>query len=104
MKTANSPKRISRNLDNSDDTTTKVFHVFQAFLNGWSGHRFNAERELHDHCLHSTVSIIEKKYQVTIHRKWVTVRGYNNTPTRVKVYWLSRENQFRFLSNLRNGA
>ena len=99
MKTANPSKEISRYLDNSNDTTTKKSRVLRAFINGWIGHRFNAEIELHDHCLHSTVSSIERKSHITIQRKWVTVKGYKGKPTRVKKYWVSKKDRDIFLNN-----
>ena len=34
---------------------TKIDQVFKALLNGWKGNRFDAERELHDHVLPSTI-------------------------------------------------
>jgi hypothetical protein len=103
MKTANSINQVSRYVNNSDDSTTKIERVFIAFINGWSGHRFNAERELHDHCLHSTVSTIEKKYHITIQRKRVTVSGYHGKPTSVKVYWIDRDDRACFLRKLEHG-
>lgn len=97
MKTANPSKEVNRYLDSSNGNTSKEYKVFQAFINGWRGHRFNAERQLHDHCLHSTVSTIEKKYRIIILRKWVSVAGYQGTPTRVKSYWMSDEDKKRFV-------
>lgn len=38
---------------------SKQFKVLQALASGKSFNRFEAERELHDHCLHSTVSTIQ---------------------------------------------
>lgn len=34
--------------------------VLKGFLSGRSYNRFEAERELHDHCLHSTVARLER--------------------------------------------
>lgn len=101
MNKANPLKEISRYLDNSNDNTTKKYRVLKAFINGWRGHRFNAEVELHDHCLHSTVSSIERKPQITIQRKWVTVKGYKGKPTRVKIYWVRKEDRDNFLNRLK---
>jgi len=97
MKTANPNNEASRYVDNSDNNTTKINRVFKAFLSGWRGHRFNAEKELHDHCLHSTVSTIEKKYHITIQRKRVTVSGYQGNPTSVKIYWIDKKDRDYFL-------
>ena len=98
MKKPNSPEGKTSN-DKKKLNTTKQHEVFKAFLNGWKGHRFNAEHDLHDHCLHSTVSTIERKYHTTIDRKWVTVKGYKEIPTRVKVYWMNNENKAYFLNH-----
>jgi hypothetical protein len=61
--------------------------VLRAFLSGRSFNRFQAARDLHDHCLHSTVSAIEGK-GVRIARKWEKVSGYQDIPTDVTRYWL----------------
>ena len=75
---------------------TKVSRVFSAFMTGQSYNRFEAEMKLHDHCLHSTVSTIEKKYQITISRKFETVNGYKVSPTRVCRYWINSEERMRY--------
>jgi len=54
-----------------------------------SWNRFEAERLLHDHCLHSTVSEIQRDYGITIARKFETVPGYMSLPTRCCRYWLA---------------
>ena len=61
--------------------------VLAAFLTGRSFNRFDSERDLSDHCLHSTVSEIESK-GVKIRRQSEQVPGYQNIPTDVKRYWL----------------
>jgi hypothetical protein len=61
--------------------------VLQAFLEGRSLNRFEAERELHDHCLHSTVSTIQEK-GVTILRRMERVPGYMGIPTDCCRYWI----------------
>ena len=40
---------------------TKEYAVLSALITGRSFNRFDAERELHDHCLHSTVSTLQGK-------------------------------------------
>lgn len=57
-----------------------------------SYNRFEAERELHDHCLHSTVSTLQNKHGIEVHREYETVPGYQNIDTRVCRYWIDPEN------------
>ena len=47
---------------------TKEHAVLSALITGRSYNRFEAERELHDHCLHSTVSTLQGK-GISIHRE-----------------------------------
>lgn len=61
--------------------------VLRAFLTGRSFNRFEAERQLADHCLHSTVSTIQEK-GVPIARKTEKVPGYMGIPTDCCRYWL----------------
>ena len=55
-----------------------------------SWNRFEAERDLHDHCLPSTVSEIQKTYDITVARKFETVPGYQGIPTKCCRYWLNQ--------------
>lgn len=64
--------------------------VLAALLSGRSFNRFEAERELRDHCLHSTVSTIQSK-GVPIERRDEVVPGYQGIPTHVCRYWLAPE-------------
>ena len=45
---------------------TKKARVLRAMLDGWTGNRFKAARELHDHCIHSTVSELQQRHGLTI--------------------------------------
>lgn len=74
----------------------KWCRVLAAFLAGRSFHRFDAERELNDHTLPSTVSYLQSR-GVLIDREDITVPGYRGTPTRCTLYWLhqSPENRAR---------
>lgn len=47
---------------------SKQFKVLQALAEGKSFNRFEADRELHDHCLHSTVSTIQG-LGIQVHRE-----------------------------------
>jgi hypothetical protein len=66
--------------------------VLTALFYGRSLNRFEAERELHDHCLHTTVSTIQQK-GVTISRRFEKVPGYQGIPTEVCRYWLPQESR-----------
>lgn len=67
---------------------TKLYRVLSGFSQGKSFNRFEAEEALFDHCLHSTVSSIEK-LGIQIHRKFEVVPCVNGTKkTEVKRYWL----------------
>ncbi len=61
--------------------------VLAAFVSGQTFNRFQAERELNDHCLHSTVSGLQRQ-GVRILRTTETVPGYQGAPTRVCRYQL----------------
>src|SRR5690606_15459193 len=68
-------------------TPSKWQRVLVAFLTGRSFNRFEAARELHDHCLHSTASTIQAK-GIRIYRREETIPGYQGIPTRCCRYWL----------------
>lgn len=63
--------------------------VLTAFVEGKSFNRFESERQLNDHCLHTTVSTLQG-FGVTIFREFETVLGWQGIPTRVCRYWLDR--------------
>lgn len=63
--------------------------VLSALLDGRTFNRFESERQLNDHCLHTTVSTIQAM-GVTILRKFETVPGYQKIPTRVCRYWIEQ--------------
>ena len=88
------------NVDTSSKPTPlKWRRVLAALVTGASFNRFEAERMLHDHCLHSTVSTIQKM-GVTIMRHMETVRGYHGIATRVCRYWLAPESRAMALTLL----
>lgn len=74
-----------------DKLKTKKARVFEAFLRGEKHTRFTAARELHDTCLHSTVSTLQHDYGIQIARTLVTVPGYMGSPTQCCLYWLEQE-------------
>ena len=68
---------------------TKLCRVLTGFSKGESFNRFEAEKALFDHCLHSTVSSIEK-LGIQIQRKSEVVSCVNGTKkTVVNRYWLN---------------
>ncbi len=80
----------------SKATPLKWQRVLAALVTGASFNRFEAERILHDHCLHSTVSTIQKM-GITIMRRMETVRGYHGIATSVCRYWIAPESRARAL-------
>ena len=78
---------VARGSQRRDKTPHKWQRVLSALLTGRSFNRFEAERELADHCLHSTVSTLESK-GVRISRKTESVPGFQGIPTEVTRYWL----------------
>ena len=80
---------------------TKSSRVFEAFMSGRSLNLFEAQRELHDRCLHSTVAQLQRLRQITIERKRETVSGYQRYPTSVCRYWISSEENKRIMKRRR---
>lgn len=74
---------------------TKARHVLDFFLTGRSSNRFEAERRLHDHCLHSTVSTLQNTFGIEISRRIEIVPGYRGKPTRCCRYWIDEEERQR---------
>ncbi len=75
--------------------------MLTALASGRTYNRFEAERELHDHCLHTTVANLQAK-GVTIHRRIERVPGYMGIPTECCRYWLAPES-LQKASELLNG-
>jgi len=76
-----------------DSTKLKRPQKWERVLRGLlrkSHNRFSAERELHDHCLNSTVSYLQSRGAI-VSRRWETVPGYEGTPTRVCRYWIAKQ-------------
>ena len=80
---------------------TKSSRVFKAFMSGRSLNLFEAQRLLHDRCLHSTVAQLQRLRQITIERKRETVAGYMGHPTSVCRYWISQEENKRIMRRRR---
>lgn len=87
-----SVKPGQKNIQQANHTTTrpprKWARVLSAFLAGRSFNRFEAERELRDHCLHSTVSRLQRM-GIVVDRTSETVPGYMGIKCHVMRYRLS---------------
>lgn len=81
--------------------SAKWKRVLEALADGQRLHRFKAERELHDHCLHSTISGITLKTGLRIERRTIELAGYMGLPTRVALYWLAPDERRRARAILR---
>lgn len=86
-----SGESIKQTISNPNITSIpkKWQRVLSALLDGRTFNRFESERQLNDHCLHTTVSTLQDM-GVTIHRQFETVPGYQGIPTRVCRYWLEQ--------------
>lgn len=77
----------------SDSTTRpacKWKRVLAALVLGRNYNRFEAEKALNDHCLHSTISTLQNK-GITVLREFETVPGFRGIPTQVRRYWIAPE-------------
>ena len=72
----------------------KVGRIISTLAAGVSLNRFEAER-LGDHCLHSTISAIERHYGIRIERRGETVPGFGGHRTRVMRYWFAEDERQR---------
>jgi uncharacterized membrane protein YbaN (DUF454 family) len=68
---------------------TKKKRVLLALLEK-SFNRFEAERILSDHCLHSTVSTLQNGHGIVVKRKFEMVPGYMGIMTKVCRYWIEQ--------------
>lgn len=85
---------------NKGQIKKKIHRVFQALLEGKSINRFEAEVQLYDHCLPSTISSIQEKYNVEVCRKYESVSGYRGRPVRCCRYRISPEEIERYIKNI----
>ncbi|MEJ2633370.1 MAG: hypothetical protein P8011_00470 [Acidihalobacter sp.] len=96
METKKSPPPMAVGQAGHDETSKadstvrprKIHRVLRALATGRSFNRFEAERALHDHCLHTTVASIQRDYGISVYREMETVAGYEGAPTRVCRYRL----------------
>lgn len=66
---------------------TKLARVLAALADGKRLHRFQAERDLHDHVLPTTIATIQR-HGIQVHRRTITIAGYMGNLTRVAEYRL----------------
>ncbi len=76
---------------NHSNRLIKRKRVLGALLAGGSYNRFEAEQELSDHCLNSTIAELGTFAGINISRCWEVVPGYLGAPTRCKRYWIEPE-------------
>lgn len=83
---------------------TKLTRVLEALARGESFNRFEAERQLHDHTLPSTVTAIQKRHGLAVARQRETVSGWEGCPTVVSRYWLEPGEREKARELLAGGA
>lgn len=76
---------------------SKKQRVLDAFLSGEKHTRFSAEKKLHDHCLPSTVSSIQRDYEISVSRKLINVPSYQGKNTQCCLYWMEQDEITRFM-------
>lgn len=85
-------------------TINKTKSVLMALMTGQSFNRFEAERELHDHTLNSTISTLQNYHGIKIARRFETVPGFAGSKVRCCRYWLptsARDHAKTVLARLR---
>ena len=81
--------KASNNQQRQFIPATKKERVLSHFLTGAKLNRFEAERIVHDHCLHSSVSTLQREHGIVIDRVFETVPALKGLATaRVCRYWL----------------
>ena len=74
-------------LMNHSTAPHKWKRVLAALASGKSFIRFEAEADLHDHCLHTTVADLQAK-RISILRRYEKAPGFAGIETKVKRYWI----------------
>lgn len=96
-----SPKCDSNTVSHNNAVTPKqpdkLERVVDYLATGQSLNRFEAEKVVNDHCLHSTMSAIKNKHDIEYQTASETVPGWGGSPTRVSRYWLDEEGQAKAL-------
>lgn len=79
---------------------SKIHRVLRA-LTQRSLTRFDAEREVSDHTLNTTVAAIGSRYGIRVDRETIEVPGFGGQPTRCCRYWIAADQRDRALRILR---
>jgi len=74
---------------------SKYGRVLAALMTGESYNLFEAESQLHDRSLHSTVSALQNTYGIQVSRCRETVPGYEGRPTGCCRYWIDVSERLR---------
>ena len=87
------PEHIITDNSITPQDPTKLERVLTYLASGRSRHRFEAEHEVNDHCLPSTMSEIKHSLGIRYQVKYERISGWHTHPTRVARYWLRHEEQ-----------
>jgi hypothetical protein len=79
---------------------TKAARVLAALMTGKSYNLFEAESELHDRSLHSTVSTLQNNYDIRICRNYESVAGFEGSKTKCCRYWIDAKERLRIKRRL----
>ena len=85
-----SPKKRQQN-NKQKNQLGKLESMLLRFAAGKKYHRFSAEL-VGDHALPSTISSLQKMYDIHFSRKWITVPNRFDSESHVKLYWLEGRN------------
>jgi len=77
--------------DNSRGKVGKLQRMLSVFASGMRLNTFQA-KELGDTCLHTTISDLQARHNVTFSRQWEKIKNRFGTETRVLCYWLEGVN------------
>lgn len=75
--------------------STKTGRVLAGLMSGETYNLFEAEIQLSDHSLHSTISRLQNEYGIQISRHRETVAGYESKPTSCCRYWIDFDERMR---------
>lgn len=83
--------KTSSNYNRPIKKNTKQHAVISYLVAGNRLDRFSAEKTVHDHCLHSTISGFQSRYGILVNREFIQVPGFNDSIVTIAQYWLSYE-------------
>jgi len=85
------------NLRNLPNPESKIGRVLAALLGGQSYNLIEAQRELHDRSLHTTISDLQTRYGIIVDRNTEKIPGYLGKLFKCRRYWLSPEERARIV-------